>query len=305
MGDFAVIFPGQGAQFVGMGAPFVEKSAAARDLYRKADDVLGYQLSKIILEGPEEELTLTRHCQPAIYLASTAMLAAFEEAGRFDPSGCRATAGLSLGEYTALHFAGALSFEDGLKLVAKRGALMQDASDAAPSGMISLLGADQALAEKVARAAAGDDVLSVANILSPKQVVLSGSRAACERVPQIAKSMGVRRALPLKVAGAFHSALMQPAADALKEALAKVDLRPARIPVYVNAEARPLTEPAALRAALERQIVEPVLWLESMRRMREDGVDRFLEPGPGRVLTGLLRKIDPEAASENLDALED
>lgn len=299
----AVVFPGQGAQKVGMGADFVERFPVARELFDQAREILGYDLGKICLDGPDETLTLTKHCQPAIFLVSAAIIRVMEEEGALDRDSIGFTAGLSLGEYTALWFAGALGFEDGLRLVAKRGEAMQAASDDPPSGMISLLGADLETAEAIATAAAEGEVLSVANLLSPGQIVLSGTKTALARVPEIAKAKGVRRALPLNVAGAFHSALMAPAADVLVAALAETEIASPRIPVVGNVTGKPMTDPAEIRDNLGAQVVKPVRWVQSMEHMIGAGVEQFIEPGPGRVLAGLLRKIDREKTARNVEAV--
>lgn len=299
----AVVFPGQGAQKVGMGADFVERFSVARELFEQAAEVLGYDLGQICLEGPDETLTLTKHCQPAIFLVSAAIIRVLEDEGKLDRESIAFTAGLSLGEYTALWFAGVLGFEDGLRLVARRGEAMQAASDAPPSGMISLLGADLEVAEAIATEAAEGEVLSVANLLSPGQIVLSGTKTALARVPEMAKARGIRRAIPLNVAGAFHSALMAPAAETLVAALAETTINAPRIPVVSNVTGRPMSEPAEIRENLGAQVVKPVQWHQSMQHMIDAGVTEFIEPGPGRVLAGLLRKIDRDKSARNIEAV--
>ena len=305
MSHKALLFPGQGAQKVGMGVDFVEKSALAREFFERADATLGYSLSSLIIEGPAEDLTLTKHCQPAIYLTSAAIVAVLEAEGHLKREEIVCTAGLSLGEYTALYYAGVFSFEEGLRLVAARGQAMQKASDLNKSGMVSLMGADESKAQAVADAARGDDVLVVANLLSPGQIVLSGTIDACKRVPEIAKSMGVRRAIALNVAGAFHSPVMAPAAAALKAELASVDFKSPSIPVVVNVSGEFSSDAHELRSALERQIVEAVRWQQSMTKILAQGTRAFVEPGPGKVLSGLMRKIDKEAISKNFEVIED
>ncbi|MEZ6194933.1 MAG: ACP S-malonyltransferase [Planctomycetota bacterium] len=305
MSATALLFPGQGAQKVGMGGDFVARHAAARELFARADEVLGRDLSRVCLEGPEDELTLTRNCQPGIYLTGAAIVAVMEAEGKLDRDRIAATAGLSLGEYTALWYAGAFDFEDGLRLVERRGAYMQDASDDPPSGMVSLLGADLAQAEAVADAAAQGEVLSVANLLSPGQIVLSGTLAAVERAVGVAKEMGIRRAIPLKVAGAFHSALMEPAARRLAADLAEIDIRDPRIPVAGNVGGELMRDAATIRRCLEAQVTSPVQWEGAMRALVAAGIGHVLEPGPGKVLTGLMKKIAPEVTSGNVDVVAD
>ena len=305
MSRTAVLFPGQGAQVVGMAADFVANHTVARDLFALADDVLGIPLSRYCLEGPEEELTRTCHCQPAIYLTGAAIMAVLEAEGIVVKSTVAGTAGLSLGEYTALYYAGVFSFEDGLRLVAERGSAMQDASDAAPSGMISLVGASREVAADVAQKAAQDNVLVVANLLSEGQVVLSGAVDAIERVPAVAKECGIRRAIPLKVAGAFHSPLMAPAAERLRAALDETEMQAPSFPVFGNVTGRAMTDVNEIRSSLEAQVVEPVLWVDAMQAMISTGFERIIEPGPGRVLAGILRKIDRSCVVEGYNSLSD
>lgn len=305
MSKNAILFPGQGAQKVGMAADFVERFALAREYFDRANETLGYDLAGICLNGPDETLTLTKHCQPAIYLVSAAIAAVAEAEGKLDASSISSVAGLSLGEFTALHWAGVFSFEDGLRLVARRGEAMQKASDEPPSGMVSLIGADEEQAAAVAEKAAEGEVLVVANLLSPGQIVLSGTKTACARVPEVAKGLGIRRAIPLNVAGAFHSPLMAPAAASLKEALDAVEMKAPRVPVVGNVNAVFMTDPAEIRAASERQIVAPVRWVESMQTMIDSGVACFIEPGPGKVLAGLMKKIDRDRDTRNIDTVED
>lgn len=305
MARIALLFPGQGAQRVGMGADFVREHPSARELFQRADDVLGRPLSRLCLEGPEDQLTLTENCQPAIYLTSAAIVGVLESEGLVARDDVIACAGLSLGEYTALWYAGVFDFDDGLRLVARRGAAMQAASDEPPSGMLALLGADRATAEEVARRAAEDDVLCVANVLAPGNVVLSGAATAIARAQTAAKELGVKRAIPLNVAGAFHSALMSPAADELRAALADVRFSAPRMPVVGNVDGLSTRDPEMIRRNLEAQVVEPVLWEPSMRALLGIGVRRFVEPGPGKVLSGLLKKIDRDADCTSYDTTAD
>jgi len=292
-----LLLPGQGAQKVGMGADFAAASPAARNLFERADSLLGLELSRICFEGPAEELTRTDIAQPAIFTCSLAALAALEEglgpAGPLEPAGA---AGLSLGEYSALAACGALSFEDGLRLVRLRGLEMQAASEARASGMTSLLGLDAERVEELcARVAAETGLIcQVANLNSPGQVVASGEIPALELLEVLAREAGARRALRLQVAGAFHSEVMRPAARRLEQALGETEIRPPCCPVWQNAPGRPETDPGRIRENLARQLTAPVLWEASFRGMvRElDGVP-FLEPAPGRVLAGLARKIVP------------
>ncbi len=298
----ALLFPGQGAQAVGMGRDLADASAAAREVFARADEVLDLPLSRLCFEGPQEALTATDVAQPAIYTTSLAGLAALEERlGRpLEPS---AAAGLSLGEYTALTAAGALSFEDGLRLVRQRGAAMQAASEARPSGMTSVLGLAREALEELCAAVADETglVCQVANLNAPGQVVVSGELGALDVLESRAKEAGARRALRLDVAGAFHSEVMRPAADELARALEDVAFGDARCPVWQNATAVPATEAAVLRENLAAQLCAPVLWEESFRGMAEAvGETPFLEPPPGRVLAGLARKIVPGTQVKSL-----
>jgi [acyl-carrier-protein] S-malonyltransferase len=288
-----LLFPGQGAQTVGMGKDFAAAFGAARSVYEEADRVLGYPISKLCFEGPVEELTLTTHAQPAIFTTSAAVVAVLRERGTLKD--VRATAGLSLGEYTAVHYAGCLSFADALRLVKRRGTAMQAASDVVKSGMVSLLGADLETANEIADLARGDGVLVVANINGPGQIVLSGDLDACARVPEIAKSRKVRRVTQLQVAGAFHSPLMEPARLDLEKALRDVAIRDASIPVVCNATATAVKASGEIRTLLARQLTSPVLWEQSMSALHKLGCTRFIEPAPGNVLSGLARRILPDA----------
>ena len=305
MSRIAVLFPGQGAQVVGMASDFVQNHTVARELFERADDVLGIPLSRYCLEGPEEELTRTCHCQPAIYLTGAAIMAVLEAEGVLGKGSVAGAAGLSLGEYTALYYAGVFSFEDGLRLVAERGAAMQDASDLTPSGMVSLVGASREAAEEVAEQAAEGEVLVVANLLSEGQVVLSGSQTAVDRVPSVAKECGIRRAIPLKVAGAFHSPLMAPAAARLSAALSDTVMNDPSFPVFGNVTGKAMMDASEIRANLQAQVVQPVLWVDAMQSMMSVGFDRVVEPGPGRVLAGIMRKIDRACVVEGYNSLSD
>jgi [acyl-carrier-protein] S-malonyltransferase len=296
----AFLFPGQGAQTVGMGRQLAETLPAARKLFDRAAEVLGYDLAKLCFEGPAEKLDSTVYSQPALFVTS---LAAIESLRHDKPDvvlACEAAAGLSLGEYTALVFAGVMDFESGLTLVQQRGAAMQDAADAVASGMVSILGLEPAQVETLCDQARGDDVLQVANFLCPGNIVVSGTNSACERVAKLAEQSGAMKALPLAVAGAFHTPIMQPAVDRLAAALANVTMRPPAIPVISNVDARPHSDPEEIRQIMIRQVVQPVRWEDSIRYLLGQGFDQFYELGPGRVLRGLLRRIDRQASCENV-----
>ena len=286
------LFPGQGAQSVGMGRRLVENFPSARALYDRASEILGYDLARLCLEGPAEDLDSTIYSQPALFVTS---LAAVESLRAESPDvvlSCEAVAGLSLGEYTALVFAGVLSFEDGLRVVQQRGMAMQKAADAAAGGMVSILGLERSEVEKLCREARGDETLEIANLLCPGNIVVSGAVGACERAAELAPKKGAMKAVPLAVAGAFHTQIMRPADEELAAALAKVELQRPRIPVISNVDAQPHDDPEEIRRLLIRQVISPVLWEDSMRYLIAQGFDHFYEVGPGRVLLGLLRRID-------------
>jgi [acyl-carrier-protein] S-malonyltransferase len=295
-----ILGPGQGAQVIGMGKSAFEKSAAARAVIETANRVLGFDLSAICFGGPEERLNQTDISQPAIYTVSIASFAQAIESGMFDAAAVTAYAGLSLGEYTALHLAGVFGFEDGLKLVAKRGRYMQDAATAAGGGMVALLGADEAVARKLCSEAAGSDVLVPANFNAPGQIVVSGSAAACQRFTEAATAAGLK-AMPLKVAGAFHSPLMQVAADKIAAELAAVTFAPAKKTVYSNVTAQPHTDVESMKKRLVEQIVNPVRWDQTMQTLVGGGAARYIELSPGRTLAGLAKRIDRRLPVECLE----
>jgi [acyl-carrier-protein] S-malonyltransferase len=259
-------------------------------VFREADAVLGYALSEVCFEGPEAKLACTDIQQPALFVTSVAVWEALRDKGA-SLSWFAAAAGLSLGEYTALHVAGSLSFEDALTLVQRRGRLMQEAADAHPSGMVSLVGADENAARTLCETAAQGEVLQPANFNCPGQIVISGSRSACGRALEMAGEVGCR-AVPLKVAGAFHSALMASAAEGLGEALTSTMIRPPSIPVLSNVTGGPHGDAESIRTALVEQLTHPVLWQRSMESLVGQGIRRYVEVGAGRVLKGLMRKID-------------
>lgn len=302
----AFLFPGQGAQTVGMAAELADTVPAARLLFDRASSQLGFDLLTLCKEGPADALDATVNSQPALYVASLAALEKLKAESPETLDGCVATAGLSLGEYTALCFAGALSFEDGLRVVAERGAAMQAAAEASPSGMVSVLGLEVAQVGELCEACRGDDTLQIANLLCPGNTVVSGSNAACERIADAADAAGAMKVIPLAVAGAFHTPLMQPAVERLTAVLAEVELRPPRVPVVSNVDAKPHNDPSEIRELLVKQVVSPVLWEASVRCLMdaEDGLgaDSFYEIGPGKVLRGLLKRIDRKTPCENVAA---
>ena len=291
MGKIAILFPGQGAQHVGMGRQTAERFPAARTLFERAGTILGYDLAKKCFEGPAAELDRTEIAQPAIFVTSMAAVEMLRAESPAAAANCAMSAGLSVGEYTALVFAGALSFEDGLRVVQKRGEAMQAASDANPSGMVSLLLMDRDKVEAICRDASAEGQIRIANYLCPGNVVLSGAKPACARAAELAQERG-GKAVPLAVAGGFHTELMSSAVAPLTEALARVALRQPSFPVYSNVDAKPHHDPAESREILVRQVVSPVLWEETMRNMLAAGADEYYEVGPGKVLRGLMKRID-------------
>jgi [acyl-carrier-protein] S-malonyltransferase len=288
----AFLFPGQGAQTVGMGRQAAEALPAARKLYDSAGELLGYDLAKLCFEGPAEELDSTVISQPALFVTSLVALELLRTSAPDVLLSCEATAGLSLGEYTALVFAGALEFEDGLRLVQVRGEAMQEAADAVPGGMVSVLGLERPQVEELCELAAQGETLQIANLLCPGNIVVSGANAACERLAEMAPKAGAMKAMPLAVAGAFHTPLMAPAADRLREALAEARFTQPSIPVVSNVDAQPHDDPDEIRDLLLAQLVSPVRWEDSMRYLLAGGYDQFYEVGPGRVLRGLLKRIE-------------
>lgn len=299
----AFLFPGQGAQSVGMAAELCEASPAAQSRFDQASEQLGYDLLALCKNGPAEQLDSTAHSQPAIYVASLAALDQLDATSPAVVDACQATAGLSLGEYTALAFAGALSFADGLKVVAERGAAMQDAAEATSSGMVSILGMDLADIEAICRDASQGETLAVANHLCPGNIVVSGTTSACERAAELADKGGAMKVIPLAVAGAFHTNLMQPAVERLEAVLDSVDLRTPRIPVISNVDAKAHDDPAEIRQLLTEQVVSPVRWEDSIKCLLSDyGVGTCYEIGPGRVLKGLMKRINRKMACESVTA---
>jgi [acyl-carrier-protein] S-malonyltransferase len=299
-----ILCPGQGAQVVGMGKDFDQSSPAAKEVFERANRALGFDLAALCFEGPEQRLNQTDISQPAIYATSVAAHRAALAAGVLSESEPSAQfAGLSLGEYTALHLAGVFDFEQGLKLVAARGKYMQEAAGATASGMVAIMGADEPAILKLCEENAAGEVLVPANFNAPGQIVVSGSKSACERVTAAASEAGFK-AIPLVVAGAFHSPLMQPAAEKMRAELQNVTFHSPRATVYSNVTARPHTDVDSIKRLLVDQIVKPVRWEQTMQTIATVPEARFVELAPGRVLTGLLRKINRRLAVQTLNTFD-
>jgi len=298
----AFLFPGQGSQAIGMGKALADAFAPAREVFQEVDDALSQKLSTLMWEGPESDLTLTENAQPAIMALSIAIIRVLQkEAGLDLARHARLVAGHSLGEYSALSAAGAFALADTARLLKIRGQAMQSAVPVGEGAMTALIGADIDVAEAVAKEAAGDDVCVVANDNAPGQVVLSGAKAAMDRVPDIAKAKGVKRTIPLSVSAPFHCSLMQPAADVMADALAKVSIRPLAVPVLSNVTAQEASEPETVRRLLVEQVTSRVRWRESMLSLRGLGVDTTVEMGGNKVLTGMMRRIDKDIQAIALD----
>lgn len=291
----ALVFPGQGSQAVGMGKDLADAFAAAREVFEEVNEALGQNLSRLMFEGPEDQLTLTENAQPALMAVSLAVVRVLEREGNVDLAKIASlVAGHSLGEYSALCAAGALEIGDTARLLKTRGQAMQKAVPVGQGAMAALLGLDLEQAREVAEAAAQGEVVAAANDNAPGQVVVSGHKAAVERAVALAAERGAKRSVLLPVSAPFHCPLMQPAADAMAAALADVDIRAPRLPVVANVTAAPTTDPTAIRALLVEQVTGAVRWRESVLAMKALGVDTLVELGSGKVLTGLARRIDRE-----------
>jgi [acyl-carrier-protein] S-malonyltransferase len=302
MAKHAYLFPGQGSQSVGMAGALCNTLSPARQMFEQAGQILGYDLLDVCVNGPAERLNSTVVSQPAIFVASLAALESLRQSDPAAESGCMATAGLSLGEYTALVFTGAMTFADGLRLVQKRGAAMQAAADASPSAMVSVLGLELSKVEELCAKARSAGLIEVANLLCPANIVVSGTKAACDEIERLAPEMGAMKTIRLAVAGAFHTSLMKPADDLLAAALTSVEVKAPRLPVWSNVDGQPHTDPTEIRQLLVKQVVQPVLWEKTIRNLLAGGADKFFEIGPGRVLAGLLKRVERKAACVNVTA---
>lgn len=292
MTKIAFVFPGQGSQKVGMGAELVESSTSTKQYFTTADDVLGFSLSRLILEGPQEELTVTYHAQPALLTVGSMVAARLMDAG-IQPD---YTAGHSLGEYTALIASGVMTFEEGVLAVHKRGLYMNEAVPAGVGAMAAILGLDKETVEKVtAEITASGHAVQAANLNCPGQIVISGTVEGVEKACEALKEAGARRAILLEVSGPFHSSLMKPAAEKLSATLDEIVMKNAAIPIVANVNAKIVSDQEKLKAQLVEQLYSPVLWEDSVRTMLANGVTHFIECGPGKVLSGLIKKIDRTA----------
>ncbi|MFI4912997.1 MAG: ACP S-malonyltransferase [Sedimentisphaeraceae bacterium JB056] len=301
----AYIFPGQGAQVVGMGKDIAQEFPVAAEMFKKADEIVGYGLSDLCFEGPQDKLNTTTVSQPAIFATSAAILEVLRTEAGDKVNAADVTAGLSLGEYTALYAAGLMSFEDGLKLVQKRGEAMQAAADESKGSMVSILRLDEdKLNDLIAEASEGK-LLVAANFNCPGQIVISGDIDACSRAVELAEKYGAMKAIQLAVAGAFHSEYMQPASDDLKLALDAADITaPKDTAVIANINAEYYKDAAEVREGLCKQLTSPILWQNCMERLIAEGCESFYEIGPGRVLTGLMKKINRKTKVVNLSTAD-
>jgi len=301
----AFLFPGQGAQLVGMARDVVEACSDAAGLYEKANQIVGYNVMEVCFEGPEDKLNTTMISQPAIFVTSAAILEAFRTSPRTADIKADVTAGLSLGEYTALYAAGFLSFEDALRLVQKRGTAMQAAAEQSRGGMVSIIGLDEEEVQELCDEAAQGQILLPVNFNCPGQIVVSGDLDACKRALELADNYGAVKAVQLKVAGAFHTEMMAPAAKELQEALDNCPIGPAgEVKVIANISADYYNTPDQLRQGLVKQLIQPILWQKCMERLLSEGVECFYEIGPGRVLTGLMKRISRKTKVINVSTMD-
>jgi [acyl-carrier-protein] S-malonyltransferase len=301
----AFLFPGQGAQVVGMGADIAQAYPAAREAFQKANAIVGFDLRKICFEGPAEQLNTTTISQPAIFVTSAAILEVLKTNPATSKLRPDVTAGLSLGEYTALYAAGVLSFKDALVLVQKRGQAMQEAADATKGAMVSIIGLDEEKVRALCAETGEGEVLVAVNFNCPGQIVISGTKTACQRAEKLAAKYGAMKAIRLEVAGAFHTEMMSSAADTLKEALSKCEIsQPGNIRTIANIDAQYYQSAEKIAQGLTKQLTCPILWQKCMERLIADGVEQFYEIGPGRVLTGLMKRINRKANIINISSLQ-
>lgn len=299
--EIAFLFAGQGAQYIGMGKELYEAFPESKAVFDKADEVLGFSLSQLCFEGPQEELVKTDNCQPAILTMSIAAWEAYKVAVSYQPSAVSYAAGLSLGEYSALVAAEAISFEDAVYLVRRRGEFMEEAAKKTPGRMASLIGLDLEAVKKICAQTQAE----IANINCPGQIVISGTDLAVEEAGKQAINEGAKKVIPLEVSGAFHSSLMKEASLKLAQELEKIKIAVPKIPVISNVTAQPARLPEEIKENLIRQVTSSVLWEDSMKAMLSKGVINFIEFGPGKVLKGLMRRIEPSIEVVNIEKKDD
>jgi len=294
----AYIFPGQGAQYVGMSKDFYQSFPEAKNIFDCADKTIGFSLSNICFNGPSEELTRTQNCQPAILTASIAILEVLKKKINYLP---KFSAGLSLGEYSALVAAGSMNFSDALVLVKKRAELMEEEAGKNPGSMAAILGLEKEILLGICK----ETDTQIANFNCPGQLVISGKKSGIEKAMKLSEEKGAKRAIPLEVSGGFHSILMHDAGLRLEKELEKIKITPAKIPVVSNVDAKPTVLVQEIKNKLQRQVESSVLWEDSVNFMIKEGVNKFFEIGPGKVLKGLIKKIDPSVEVVNIEKIED
>lgn len=300
----AFLFPGQGVQYIGMGKDFYENFKEAREVFIQASEILKFDLATLCFHGKPEELNKTSVCQPVILVTSVAILEVLKQNSSVHMDTCLAVAGLSLGEYTAHASAGSMTFADAVRLVYKRGTYMQEACNAIPGGMASVIGLEDEKVEKICEEVRSLGVICAANYNCPGQIVISGEKSVLEKAASLAKERGARMVVPLKVDGAFHSGLMSPAGSRLSKELGLTPIFKSTVPVVANIHAQYVSEPDEIRVSLAKQLDSPVLWYQSIQTLIQDGFDQFYEIGPGKSLSGLMKRIDATQEIRNIDTVE-
>lgn len=304
MRKVAFLFPGQGAQYVGMGKDFYAQFKEAQEVFDNACEILRFDIARICFQGKQEELNKTTICQPAIFLTSMAILEVLKKNSPIQIDKCLAAAGLSLGEYTAHASTGSLTFQDALRLVYRRGMFMQEACDENPGGMVSIIGLEDEKVEQICEEMRPSGIICAANYNCPGQVVISGEKAVLEEASVLARQRGAKMVIPLKVDGAFHSELMSPASRKLTEELESTPVSESNIPVVANIHAGYVKKHSEIKMSLAKQLTSPVRWHQSIRALIQDGFNQFYEIGPGKSLSGLMRRIDPTQEIRNIDTVD-
>ncbi|HQU30339.1 MAG: ACP S-malonyltransferase [Planctomycetia bacterium] len=300
----AFLFPGQGSQYVGMGKDFYTHFKEAREIFNQASEILGFDIASLCFHEKQEELNKTSLCQPAILVVSLAILEVVKRNPFSNGNECHATAGLSLGEYTAHVAAGSIAFQDAVRLVYKRGLFMQEVCNANAGGMVSVIGLADEKVEQICAELMPMGIICAANYNSPGQIVISGEKSLLEKASVLAKERGARMVVPLKVDGAFHSDLMTPASDKLARELASTPISQPNIPVIANIHARYVREPNEIKTSLTKQLNSPVRWHQSISRLIQDGFNQFYEIGPGKTLSGLMKRIDAAQEIRSIDTID-